>query len=77
MKTICRNITGNSKKANMVRYTWKLVALCIPVVVVALMLVGASLIKDKAKMNYHVRNSYNAGDMALFVAMPLLNVVVK
>ena len=61
----------------MVRYTWRLVALCIPVVVVALMLMGASLIKGKVNMNYHVRNSYNAGDMAVFVAMPLLNVAVR
>ena len=77
MKTIYRNITGSSKKANRVRYIWRLVALCIPVVLVALMLVGASLIKGKVNMNYHVRNSYNAGDVAVFVAMPLLNVVVK
>ena len=77
MKTIYRNLTGSSKKANRVRYAWKLVALCLPVMVVALMLMGASLIKGKVNMNYHVHNSYNAGDVAVFVAMPLLNVVVK
>ena len=67
----------SSKNNSRTRFGWKLMALSIPVAVVALMLVGVSLIKDKVTTKYGVSNSYRAGDVAVFVAMPLLNAAVK
>jgi hypothetical protein len=77
MKTIKQNTTKSSKNANRVKYKWRIIALSIPVLIAALVLIGISLIKDKVKMTHHVNSSYSAGDVALFVAMPMLHAVMK
>ena len=75
MRTIKQDTILRSRNAK--GYRWKLIALFIPVGVIALMLMSVLLIKDKVAMKHYVSNSYRAGDVALFVAMPLLNAAVK
>jgi len=58
-------------------YRWKLIALSMPLVTTALMLMSVLSIKGKVAKSYHVSSSYRAGDVAVFVAMPLLHAVLK
>jgi hypothetical protein len=67
----------SSKNNNRTRFGWRLMALYVPVAIVALMLGSVSLIKKKVTIKYTVSNSYRAGDVAVFVAMPLLNAAIK
>jgi hypothetical protein len=67
----------SSKNNNRTRLGWRLIAISVPIAVVALMLIGVSLIKNKVTIKYSASNSYRAGDVAVFVAMPLLNAAIK
>ncbi len=57
-------------------HKWTAAALFIPVIIVVLMLISKAPVKGKATANCYIDSSYCAGDVALFVAMPLLNVVM-
>ena len=56
---------------------WLLAALLLSIVMIALIMISTLLIKDKLTTNYYISNPFRAGDMALFVAMPVLNAVLK
>lgn len=74
MKTTKQDTTWSKSNTG---YKWKLIALSIPLVMTALMLMSVLLVKGKVAKNYQVSSSYRAGDVAVFVAMPLLHAVLK
>ena len=56
---------------------WRAAVLFIPVIIALLMPESKTPHKEKAQVNCTINNSYCAGDVALFVAMPLLNMVMR
>ena len=77
MKTIKQDKADGEKHAKVVSLRWLFITLFFSIAVIALMLSRVSFAKDRAAMNYHVSSSFCAGDVALFVAMPLLNAAIK
>jgi hypothetical protein len=77
MKTGKQDTIAEEKRPEAMRFKWKLVATFIPIVLAILMLMSAQFIREKVMMNYQVSNSFRAGDVAVFVAMPLLNAALK
>ena len=77
MKTKNEDKSDVEENANNASLRWRLIALFLPIAAVALMLMSAVFIKDKVAIKCHVSNSFGAGDVALFVAMPLFNAAVK
>jgi hypothetical protein len=78
MQTAKQYKTVNGKTAKQSAFKWRIAAICIPVVVVALMLMSISLSGDKvAPSHYHTNNAYRAGDMVLKLAMPVLDAALK
>jgi hypothetical protein len=67
----------NEVKAKSPLLKWRAAALFIAVIMVVLMLTNTTSGKEKATANCYIDSSYGAGDVALFVAMPLLSVVMR
>jgi hypothetical protein len=67
----------NEVKAKSPLLKWRAATLFIAVIMVVLILTSITPAKEKATANCHIHTSYGAGDVALFVAMPLLSVVMR
>ncbi|TKK68319.1 hypothetical protein FC093_11850 [Ilyomonas limi] len=74
-----KKIQGKAKEKSVSNtgFKWWIVASLITIFGAAFMLKSAAFDKEKAVRSYHTNNSYCGGDFALFVAMPLLNMIVK
>jgi len=77
MKSRNKDKTDEAENADKVSLGWHLFTLVLPIAVVALMLMTAVFIRNKVEIKSHVSNSFGAGDVAVFVAMPLFNATVK
>lgn len=77
MQTTKQNKIVEESKAKQEALKWRIAALCIPVAIVALMLMSVTFIKNKVTMNYHLSNSYRAGDIMLQLTMPVLDAALK
>ena len=77
MKTRNEYKADIEENANNASLRWRLIALLLPIVIVASMIMSLSFIRKKIVTNNHVSNSFRAGDIAMFVAMPLLNAALR
>ena len=77
MKTSQQLKAVKERKAKRLNRKRRIAALCLPISIIIVIVMSTFFVKEKTVENYHSYDSYDAHDVALFVALPLLNAVIK